>query len=332
MAQNPPAVYILHGEDEYAITQYLAGLTAKLGDSAMAEMNTLRLDGKSTSLEELEAAVMTLPFLVKRRMVILSHPKARANNPGLKTKFKKILESVPPAVALVLVEYGPLTTADDRKKKRVHWLETWGYEGGSRVLMKLFNLPRGREMIRRIQEQAKALDGQISNEAAELLASLVGDSPRTAEQEIHKLLAYTGYKRMIELEDVNAVTADQGQGDIFAMVDAIGMRNRRTAIEMLHRLLSAQDAITIFGMVVRQFRLLIMLKDFVESGGQMKDAPRELGQPPFVIEKLVPQLRSFDLATLENIYRRLLNMDEAAKSGGMDMDLALDALIAEITR
>ncbi|RPI31596.1 MAG: DNA polymerase III subunit delta, partial [Chloroflexota bacterium] len=254
MSENPPVVYLLHGEDEYAITQFVATLVAKLGDPVMADLNVARLDGRSISLEDLETATHTLPFLVKRRLVVLTNPLARLNSPIARKKFLTQLDHVPPTVALVLIEYRILTEERDRKKGQIQWLEKWALEGGERVYTKAFPLPQGQAMTRRIQEMAKAAGGQISHQAADLLGSLVGENPRAADQEIQKLLAYADYRRTVEVEDVEHLTADQGHGDIFALVDAIGNRDGRKAQNMLHRLLSEQDALSIYGMVVRQFR------------------------------------------------------------------------------
>lgn len=332
MSETAPVVYILHGEDEYAITQYIDSMLSKLGDSVMAQMNTVRLDGRTVSLEAIENAAAALPFLVKRRVVIVTNPLARLSSPQAKEKFKALLLKTPPAVAVVLVENKLLTEEKNRRNNKLHWLESWAGEHRDKVSIKACPIPQGQAMIKRIQEQAKAAGGAITSQAADLLASLVGDNPRLTEQELHKLLAYCNYRRSIEIEDVEALTADQGQVDIFAMVDAIGNRNGKLAINLLHRLLAVQDALSIFGMVVRQFRLLLMLRDYIDSGGLMKDAPKALKQNPYVIEKISKQMHQFDLPTLENIYRHLLAIDEASKNGEMEPSLAMDTLIARITR
>ena len=331
MSENPPVVYLLHGDDEYAITQFVAGLLAKLGDSAMAELDTVRLDGRTANLAELETAASTLPFFVKRRLVIVANPTARLNTPASRAKFTSLIERVPPAIALALVEYKLLTEERERKKGKLHWLEEWASQAGERVFLRAFILPQGPAMVKRIQDQAKTAGGSISSPAAELLATLVGDNPRISEQEIQKLLAYVNFRRPVDIEDVEHLTADQGHGDVFAMVDAIGNRDGRKAINMLHRLLAEQDALSIFGMVVRQFRLLLLAREFMDEGGQAKDAARVLKLHPYVAEKVSLQARRFDISSLEAIYRRLLELDEAMKTGEIEGSLALDTLIASIT-
>ena len=69
MADKPPVVYVLIGEDEFAINTYLANIHAKMGDPAIADMNTTRLEGSSLSIDTLTNAVAAMPFLAARRLV-----------------------------------------------------------------------------------------------------------------------------------------------------------------------------------------------------------------------------------------------------------------------
>jgi DNA polymerase III subunit delta len=338
MTSNAPVVYLLHGEDEFAISQFITAILEKMGDPGMADLNTTRLDGRTTSYQELEAAVSSLPFMGDRRLVLLSNPLTFLNNTMTKERFLALIPRISPAVALVLFENRFFTNKKDKKDKKFRWLEDLARDRGGRVYLKEFPLPKGGEMVKRIQELAKEAGGQISPPAAGLLVSLIGENPRLAQQEIQKLLAYVNYQRAIEEEDVHALTTDVGQGDIFAMVDAIGNRNGKLALQMLHRLLAEQDALSIFGMVTRQFRLLLLSREILDQGGQLKDVIRELNPPfwekklhPYVAEKVVKQVRAFSMQDLEYIYHRLLDLDIAIKSGELESVLALDTFIASTT-
>ena len=53
---------------------------------------------------------------------------------------------------------------------------------------------------------------------------------------------------------------------------------------------------------------------------------------PYVAEKLAKQTRSFTLEQLETIYRALQDYDFKMKTGQIEPILALDLLIAGLTR
>jgi DNA polymerase III subunit delta len=331
MTPNAPILYLLHGEDEFSISHFIATLVGKLGDPSVADLNTTRLDGRTTNFQELEVAVSTLPFMGKRRLVLLANPLAFLNSATAKDRFLSLIPRIPAEVALVLFENRFFTNEKDKKDKKFKWLVDLPREQGGRVYIQKFPLPKGGEMVRRIQGLAKEAGGQISAPAARLLASLIGENPRLAQQEIHKLLAYVNYQRSIEEDDVHTLTTDVGQGDVFAMVDAIGNRNGKLALQMLHRLLAVQDALSIFGMVTRQFRLLLLSREILDEGGQLKDVIRDLKLHPYVGEKVVQQARAFSMEDLEFIYHRLLDLDIAVKTGELDSVLAMDTFIAATT-
>jgi DNA polymerase-3 subunit delta len=152
-----------------------------------------------------------------------------------------------------------------------------------------------------------------------------------ASQEVEKLLAYAGYSRPVEADDVANVGAGADQADVFTMVDALGRGDAKTAQSSLRRLLAGQDALSLLGMVVRQFRLLLLTREVIERGGGADVVAREIRQPRFVAEKITAQARRFSLPVLEAIYRQLLDLDEAIKTGQMEGDVALETFTARIT-
>jgi len=331
MSESAPTVYILHGEDEFAISQFIDGLVSKMGDPTTAMMNVTRLDGRSTDLGELRTAVSAMPFLTKRRVVILSQPIARVNNPDTREKFIDLLNQVQPSTALLLIEYKPLVSERDRRRGEFHWLEEWAESNPQQAYLRQFKQPNSGEMVRWILNRAESAGGKFTPRAAALLGSLVGDETRLADQEIHKLLDYVNYNRAVEPDDVEYLTAIIPQGDIFVMVDALGNQDEKRAMGMLHRLLETQQPISIFGMVVRQFRLLLLAREVIDRGGGVKDVARELSVHPFVAEKITSQARHFTIPVLEKVHHRLLDMDEAVKTGQIQGDLALDTMVAVFT-
>jgi DNA polymerase-3 subunit delta len=326
----PPIVYILNGEDEFAIGSFLSAIQSKMGEASTAVMNTTRLEGRSLSIDALTNVVGAMPFLAPRRLVIIHNPLVKLNSSALREKFIALLEWIPPTTALVLIENRLLTEDRDRRKGKIHWLEAWARQAGDRAYFRTFQQPHGEAMLRWIQDRARAMGGQFTSDAAERLAALIGDEPRLADQEIRKILTYVNFKRPVEADDVAYMTPLSRQGDIFTLVDALASHKGREAQDMLHRLLEEQDALSIFGMVVRQFRLLLQTREMLDQGGYERDISRALKIYPFVTSKLVLQARQFTQNILEEIYRRLLDVDEATKTSQIDGDLALDLLIVSL--
>lgn len=329
--EDKPVIYILHGEDEFAIEEFITGIVAKMGEASTAEMNTTRLDGKSFTIDSLVSTTHAMPFLADRRLVILTDPLGEMKSPQAREKFKTTLESIPPTTGLVLYISRPLVSERDKRRGVKHWLQEWGADQEGRVYIREFKLPEPNEMVRWIQTKAVELGGEFSREAARQLADYVLNDPRLATQEIHKLLAYVNYSRQVEPDDVIRLTPYAGEADVFKMVDALGNQDGTVATRMLHRLMEVDDPLRLFGMVVRQFRMLIQTRELLDAGHGEGIIARELKTYPFIARKLVGQTRNFSIVTLEEIYHRLLDVDEAIKTGQMDGDVALDTLITSLT-
>lgn len=324
MAKSPPVVYLLHGEDEFAITEFIRKLQEKMGDSTTAEMNTTRLDGGALQLEELRAAASAIPFLASRRLVIVARATQKITDKSEQDKFMQILDSLPASTALVLTETKTLTEK--------HWLLRWAEQAGERAYVKAYSLPEGAGMATWIRKQATERGGEFTPPAAALLGELVGSDPRLATQEIEKLLAYANYQRPVDVDDVNQLAASAtGGGDFFALVDSLAASNARRGMDMLNRLLDEQDALQLFFGLVGHFRLLLQTRELAEAGGTESSVAQELGIHPFRAKKLFAQARTLNLGVLETIYRRLLDYDHEIKTGRIDADLALETLVAALT-
>jgi len=161
---------------------------------------------------------------------------------------------------------------------------------------------------------------------------MVGVDTRQAGMEIAKLLAYVNWARPVKVEDVEAVCIVTSQQSVFDFVDALANGNGKSAQYLLHRLLESEDPFALWGMVVRQFRLLLQAREILDGRGNKDDVARTLGVHPFVAEKTTGQSARFSVETLEAIHHRLLRIDEGVKTGQLTLDLALDTLVVEITQ
>ena len=317
-------ILFLYGNDEFAITRRLAEFGSIFTDPTSAGMNTARLDARTMTEDELNNAVNAMPFLAGQRLVLLANPSARYNKPETRRKFLEFIGKIPDSTRLVMYE------VIDPREAGNHWLNKWAEKSG-RAQAQSFMLPRPREMGGWVMDETKKQKGQIERDAAVKLAEMVGADTRQAAQEISKLLAYVNWSRPVRIGDVEAVSIATAEPDIFAMVDALAMGNGKSAQKLLHRLLEGEEAFGVWGMMVRQFRLLLLAREVLDRRGGVNEVAAALGVHPFVAEKVTGQARRFSLTSLEKIYHKLLEIDEAAKTGQVTLDLAMEMLVVELT-
>jgi DNA polymerase III subunit delta len=320
-----PQIYILFGSDEFAIAGQAQALLHVFSDPTAADLNTSRLDARVMTEDELNNAVNAVPFLAELRLVLLTAPSKRYSGAEGHRKFTAFLNAVPSTTRLVIVEPGEIK----EREKPNHWLLKWVHGSQGLGEAREFNLPRQSAMPGWIVNETRKQGGQIEPPAAARLAEMVGEDTRQAAGEITKLLTYVNYAHPIGPEDVEAVSIVNVRGDVFSLVDAIAMGNGRRAQSMLHQLLEQDEPFSIFGMVVRQFRLLIIARETMDDGGGQTAVVEALGIHPYAAEKVYNQARAFRMQSLEVIYHRLLQIDEDAKTSQVPLDLALDMFIAQ---
>lgn len=324
MSEQAPTVYILHGEDSYAMRQFVSAAQEKLGDPAMAEMNTTRLEG-NYDYNQLVNAASAMPFLTPRRLVVAHNLSSHFKGKEQQEKLKHFFDGLPQTTALMLLESKPL--------RKNSWLLNWAKKAKERAYVKDYSVPQGAQMAQWIRKYTAEQGGQINPQAAGLLAELAGDSPQMASLEIDKLLAFVNYNRAIEVEDVDQLAAfASGGGDFFKFIDALGARNGRTAINMLHKLMEEQAALMLFFSLVGQYRMLIQTREVIEQrGGNEATVADALGIHPFRAKKLTAQARNQRLQDLEDIYRQLADYDLEIKTGQTSPELALETLVTQLT-
>jgi DNA polymerase-3 subunit delta len=305
MTKPPPRVYLLVGDDRFAITEFVATLRSKIGDATVADMNTQRFSGDNLDRGAFEEACMSVPFLSSRRIVVLDNAQDVLKLKDSREFLIALLDRLPDSTALVLIEN--VQTKGRKSKKKPSPLVSWVNANPDLGKIWQFSSPHGAQFISWVQERCHSLGGEM------------------AYQEIVKLLDYVNYERPVELVDVEKLTPFRGQTNIFAMVDAVGERRMSDANRYLHSVLSEEDSFYVFAMIIRQFRLLIQAQSALEEG---KDIASVLNLPKFVAQKISSQARAFSASELERIYHELLSIDISVKNSTINLDAALEGFIA----
>ena len=332
--------YIFHGEDEFSITEQVNKFRAQMGDPQFADLNITQFDGRKLSMGELKHACDSVPFLADKRLVIVNGMLARfdprrkkeddtdeggdeESSPTLSKELKDYLPQLPESTRLVFVESKTLAKNNAIIKYS---------EGDKGAHVKEYSAPQQRALPKWIQDRVKAKGGAINGDAVNELAMHVGADLRLLDNEIEKLLTYRPTEP-IRGEDVRELVASVRESDVFALVDALGQRKPGEALKLLHAQLDQNAApIYLLTMIVRQFRMLLQMRDLA-SRGLTQDAAREkLKLHPFVASKAWNQALNFSLPQLEAIYQKLLDTDVAIKTGRSEPIVALDILIVELTK
>ncbi len=333
MTQRATTFYILHGTDDLRIEEETARLRALMGSDPNAEMNISEFDGEQTSVPEILNAVTSFPFLAEKRLVIVKNLVAHITRKGAGETGKQAvarlednLPGLPEWARLVMVER--VTLSDSNPLVKLARAHQAGYE-------KAYNAPKD-STAWILKRASDAYSVEIEPRAAQALASVTGEDLRRADNELVKLVSYVDGQRPISEEDVATLTPYVAEANIFAMVDAIATGKGEIALTLLHRLLEndpGDGGFGLYGMIVRQFRLLLLAKEHLTLNNSRAGLREALGlKSEYPANKAADQSREFSLAQLEEIYRALQDYDLQMKTGRISPQLALDLFIAGVAR
>ncbi len=330
-------LYILAGPDDYSRTLSLQEIKRGLGDSSILEMSTVILEGQRVTVEELNHACETVPFLAEKRLVIVSNlierfdavartEKTKGNKeqktPKDPAKFAECINNIPSSTILVLVE-----NEQPGPTKKNGFFQTIA----TRAEIRSFPLIKELRLKGWIQKRVTDMGGSISPAAQDVLMQLVGSNLWTMASEIEKLILFTQGRR-IEENDVRSMVAYTQDVSIFALIDAIMNLKYELAGETLQQLLQhgAAPAYILF-MVDRQFRMIIRAKAMKAAGKPDSHIQNTLGiHNDYALRRTIEQAGRYSENRLKQIYQTLLDTDIAIKTGRYDNELALNLLVADL--
>lgn len=329
MPDTTPSVYLFYGDDDFTMNESVVELRSRLGESPSAELNFDKFDGTSFDFSQFHAACYALPFLASRRMVVLDSCERLPQNKDFWVKLQSCLESLPESTALILLENVEVYQNKRRDFFKDSKLWNWSQDQPEGVYTRGFFKPKGQNFQGWIQERTQASGGSIEPGAAQLLSSFVEEDPRLAAQEITKLLDYVDHGRRIERSDVELLSTSHSETNIFALVDALGNKDLRSAMGMLKKSQEQMDIGRVFSMIVRHFRLLLLTREALDLDLDPRDR-LPTRTPDFVREKLIRQARNFDFQDLKRSHRALLQLDIANKTGRVDLSTGLDLFVLDL--
>jgi len=311
--------YIFHGDDAHSQKETLQDLLARLDDPSMLELNTTRFSG-AVNLGQLRQACDSIPFLAKRRVVVVENSLAQSNSRDFVDQLVEYLPQLPEFTRLFFLESQALRSN--------HRLLTFA-EKQDNGFVRVFARPEGRALERWVQQQARDAGADVEPRAVHLLVSSTGNDLTLLANEVEKLALYRLNNGPITAEDVALLCPYVAEASIFDLVDALGARDGHTAATLLQtKLNEGADPFYLFAMIVRQFRLLIQAKDLAEDGLRPPAIASKLKIHSFVAGKIYQQSQRFSLPQLEQIYDHLLQTDVGVKTGQADMVTALSLLVA----
>jgi DNA polymerase-3 subunit delta len=326
-------LYILYGQDGFSRNQAVGKIKAGLGDRETVAASTISLEGRHLTFGELRNKCGAAPFLSSHRLVIVegllgrfdakqgkSRSRKGKSGNGLEEweGFDSYIERMPGTTVLMLVDEE--VKGSNPLLKRI----------SSLAEVRAFPLLRGKDLKVWIRQRAKEEGGDITPQAVNLLAELIGGDLWAMDGEIRKLLLYSR-ERPVSEDDVRQLVSCVQEANIFALVDAVTEGRTELAQRILHRLYDEGVAPTyVLAMITRQFRLIAQARDLGKGLSRLQIQDRLGLKSSYALDRTLSQAKLYDFGRVKRAYDKLLVTDLAIKTGQYSDKLALELLVTEL--
>lgn len=314
---NIKKLYLIFGEEEY-LKRNIKNRFIRHIAGDRENMNCSLFDGKGVELKEVMNICDTLPFFAERRLVILENTGILKKSDD---KFAEYIKSsVPDTTCLVIIE-----SEADKRSKIYKTFESAGYVCECQH-------PKSAELTNWILGLLKQENKNITRPVMEYFLALSGNDMDKISMELEKLFCYTLGKDVIEKEDIDAICSPEINGKIFAMIDAMGERKQKEALELYYDLINTREApMKILYMISRQFNIMLQVKELVSQGYSSKDIAGKISMSPFVVGGAVKQCRNFSYKSIRKAVNMAVDTEESIKSGRLEEKAGVEMLLVKFS-
>lgn len=270
--------------------------------------------------DELIAACAEYPFMADKRLLVVSDCTVLTTK-GSAEEAKKItayLDKMPESTVLVLCTDG---TPDKRRSlyKRVKELGE----------VREFAAPTAAACAGFVVQQAKAQGAKISARTADELVALAGCDYYTMENEIAKLAVYSGFKEITSAH-VKTCASRSLEYNVFEIHRLFVQRKAQDARNLLSDILESERPEGLIGLFARKVRDMYKTKTMLDAGFSLDRITAQLKVKSFAVQMLAKECARFSAAQLREGLKLLADLDYGIKTGQMDSNLALSAVLLRV--
>lgn len=334
---STPAAVLLLGPEAYERQRIREALLATVAADAVT-----RHDLNEVSLAEVVDDARSLSLFASERVIWVGNaeaavPKVRsggdeegeegsaAGDAGTLNQYLK--DPTPGTVVVFEAIRFDFEGEDKRRQERVRKF----YSAISDVVeLRRFSAQDARAEAESLVRQAKF---RIEPGALELLVEALGADVARIAVEIEKLSLYAG-DRTIGLDDIAALVPDARAGNIFALVNAMGRRDRTRALQLLDTLARDGEYLPLaLAFLSTQFRMAMAAREAgLKSSQQIQGHFAKLGITMWQsrADQIYQTLSKFNQAQLERAIRLTYEADKGFRDFRPDDRIVMEQFILKL--
>jgi DNA polymerase-3 subunit delta len=245
---------------------------------------------------------------------------ARKHDPA--RPFIHALSSIAPTTTVILWERGTVLKSNSLLKAlaKTGTVET-------------YDAPKAGEIEDWIFARARSKGARLKPDVPRLLAEHLGSDLEVLDEELNKLSLFAGAGEMVDTAMVRLLTPQTRQADTLQLLNAASDRRTAEALSLLHELLDDGVApVAVIGMLGSQVRKLLQVQALAARRLPAAEIAQRLAMHPYATRMAVESLRHHTPGGLRDLHSRLVQTDQAIKTGQADGTAALELLVLDMAR
>lgn len=303
-------IYLFTGEEKFVVQTKIQKVAS---DSEASEYDVITYDLEEVNLSSAITDALTLPFISKKKVIILKNPTflcAKSNiNHDIKALEKYI--SNPMESTILIIDASGMKIND--KSKILELLRSKVICNDTKPIDEtIFN--------GWVSRQFTPLGKEIRDDAIKLFTKRVGYKDMTnAKTEIDKLISYVGERNVITKDDVSKVVTKELQNDIFSLANAIVNLDKEKIINIYLDLIALDNDVNmIISLVTKTIREYLLTKSYLDMGLKQQELADRMNVSTQKAYHLIKNSKDIDKGTFEEYIKKLGDLDYKIKSGQVD--------------
>lgn len=307
-------VYLLYGEDNYLKNEFVKKAKKSFGELQLG-INYIQID--ESNVNNVISDIETPAFCYERKMIIVKNANLMQKKNAISDKLSEYLndadKQILDSIELIIVE-------DSVEKNAL-------FNTISKIgMIKEFNEQKISQLITKVKSISAAYGVQIQENVAQYFIECTGTNMEDIINEIRKLIEYAGKGGTIKKEDIDSLTIKKSESVIFDLTDNLGKKNIHEAINVLHDLIYAKEPVQkILVMLYNHFKKLYIVQ--LSNGQNVAQNLKLKPNQTFLVSKYQNQAKFFTQEEIRNLLNEFMYIDEASKSGNLDINVGLESVL-----
>ncbi len=309
---------LIHGPNAYLSRKRLSEITSAF-ERDHGESSVTYLDGSSALAERVLSEIDSISMFNPQKLVVVKYFSETSES-------KRFVEFFQDSKLTGIKEVDFIFWENKAADKRSVFYKFFKKEFEVEEFAEL----KGKSLENWIIEEFESLGQKVSPTVAQKIAERVGEEMWRISSEIEKLSLYKkGWK--ITVKDVEDAVPASAAVEVWGLTNSIATANKNVAISNLEKLIrQGNDIHQIWGLIVWQFRQLILIKYEQSRGTSPSSIASKLKFSPFVVSKIVNSRQSISFEKLKVLYDKLVEIDFQIKTSVTDPLFAITLLLSVI--